>query len=63
MFKKGPLVKYADGKHGIIELKSELFPGAYVATVLKARGVNSAVYVAEENLKLIGNNFKFKGAK
>ena len=63
MFKKGQLVKYADGKHGIIELKSTLFPGEYVVTVQKVRGVNSVTYVAEENLKLIGNNFKFKGAK
>lgn len=63
MFKKGQLVKCADGKHGIIELKSELFPGAYVVTVQKVRGVNSVVYVVEENLQLIGNNFKFKGAK
>lgn len=33
MFKKGQLVKYADGKHGIIELKSALFPGEYLVTV------------------------------
>lgn len=63
MFKKGQLVKCADGKHGIIELKSNLFPGEYVVTVQKVRGVNSQTYVAEENLKLIGNNFKFKGVK
>lgn len=63
MFKKGQLVKCADGKHGVIELKSALFPGEYIVTVQKVRGVNSAAYVAEENLKLIGNNFKFKEAK
>lgn len=63
MFKKGQLVKCADGKHGVIELKSALFPGEYIVTVQKVRGVNSAAYVAEENLKLIGNKFKFKGAK
>lgn len=63
MFKKGQLVKCADGKHGVIELKSALFPGEYLVTVQKVRGVNSAAYVAEENLKLIGNNFKFKEAK
>ena len=63
MFKKGQLVKCADGKHGVIELKSALFPGEYLVTVLKVRGVNSAAYVAEENLKLIGNNFKFKEVK
>lgn len=63
MFKKGQLVKCADGKHGVIELKSALFPGEYIVTVQKVRGVNSAAYVAEENLKLIGNNFKFKRAK
>lgn len=63
MFKNGQLVKCADGEHGIIELKSNLFPGAYVVTVQKVRGVNSQIYVEEENLKLIGNNFKFKGAK
>lgn len=63
MFKKGQLVKYADGKYGIIELKSALFPGEYLVTVQKVRGVNSAAYIAERHLKLIGNNFKFKGAK
>lgn len=63
MFKNGQLVKCADGEHGIIELKSNVFPGEYVVTVKKVRGVNSVVYVSEENLKLIGNNFKFKGAK
>lgn len=63
MFKKCQLIKYSDDKHGIIELKSALFPGEYVVTVQKVRGVNSVIYVAEENLKLIGNNFKFKGAK
>lgn len=63
MFKKGQLVKCADGKHGIIELKSNVFPGEYVVTVQKVRGVNSQIYVEEGNLKLIGNNFKFKGAK
>nr|UVX80983.1 MAG: hypothetical protein [Bacteriophage sp.] len=63
MFKNGQLVKCADGEHGIIELKSKLFPGKYVVTVQKVRGVNSQIYVEEENLKLIGNNFKFKGAK
>ena len=63
MFKKGQLVKCADGKHGIIELKSVWFPGEYLVTLQKVRRVNSLVYVAEENLKLIGNNFKFKGAK
>ena len=63
MFKKGQLVKCANGKHGIIAIKSDLFPGEYLVTVQKARGVNSVIRVAEEDLKLIGNNFKFKGAK
>lgn len=63
MFKKRQLVKCADGRHGIIELKSDLFPGEYIVTVQKARGVNSAIRVPEENLILIGNNFKFKGTK
>ena len=63
MFKNGQLVKCADGEHGIIELKSNVFPGEYVVNVQKVRGVNSQIYVEEENLKLIGNNFKFKGAK
>lgn len=35
MFKKGQLVKCADGKHGVIELKSALFPGEYIVTVQK----------------------------
>lgn len=63
MFKRGQLVKCADGKHGIIELKSDLFPGEYIVAVQKTGGVISAIRVPEENLKLIGNNFKFKGAK
>lgn len=63
MFRKGQLVKTMYGEHGIIELKSNVFPGEYVVTVQKVRGVNSQIYVEEENLKLIGNNFKFKGAK
>lgn len=46
MFKKGQLVKCADGEHGIIELKSNVFPGEYVVTVKKVRGVNSVVYVS-----------------
>lgn len=63
MFKKGQLVKCANGNRGIIELKSELFPGEYIVTVKKVGGVNSVIRVPEENLQLIGNNFKFKGAK
>lgn len=63
MFKKGQLVKCADGKYGVIELKSNLFPGEYVVPRQKVRGVNSVTYVAERDLELIGNNFKFKGAK
>lgn len=63
MFKKGQLVKCANGNHGIIELKSDLFPGEYIVIVQKVGGVNSAIRVPEENLKLIGNNFKFKGVK
>lgn len=63
MFKKGQLVKCAGGSHGIIELKSDLFHGEYIVTVQKAGGVNSVIRVPEEYLKLIGNNFKFKGAK
>lgn len=63
MFKKGQLAKCANGNHGIIELKSDLFPGKYIVTVQKVGGVDSAIRVPEENLQLIGNNFKFKGAK
>lgn len=59
MFKKGQLVKCADGKYGIIELKSEFFPGYYIVTLLKGEEIDSVEYVAEEDLKLIGNNFKF----
>ena len=63
MFKKGQLVKCADGKHGVIELKSDLFPGEYLVVVQKVGGVNSVIRMPEENLQLIGNNFKFKGVK
>ena len=63
MFKKGQLVKCADGRQGIIELKSDLFPGEYMVAVQRPGGINSAIRVPEENLTLIGNNFKFKGAK
>ena len=63
MFKKGQLVKCTDGRHGIIELKSDLFPGEYIVAVQKVGGINSVIRVPEEDLKLIGNNFKLKGAK
>lgn len=63
MFKKGQLVKCADGRHGIIELKSDLFPGEYIVIVQNVGGVNSVIRMPGEDLELIGNNFKFKGAK
>ncbi|MDI0648215.1 hypothetical protein NEP52_21390 [Escherichia coli] len=63
MFKKGQLVKCTNGRHGIVELKSDLFPGEYIVIVQNVGGVNSVIRTPEEDLKLIGNNFKFKGAK
>lgn len=65
MFKKGQLVKCANGRHGIVELKSDLFPGEYIVIVIvqNAGGVNTVIRVPGEDLELIGNNFKFKGAK
>lgn len=63
MFKKGQLVKCADGRHGIIELKSDLFPGEYIVIVQNVGGVNSVIRMPGEDLELIGNNFKLKGAK
>ena len=63
MFKRGQLVKCSDGRHGIIELKSDLFPGEYIVIVQNVGGVNSVIRMPGEDLELIGNNFKFKGAK
>lgn len=63
MFKKGQLVKCADGRHGIIELKSDLFPGEYIVIVQNVGGVNSVIRMPGGDLELIGNNFKFKGVK
>lgn len=61
MFKKGQLVKTKDyGYHGVIEQISNNINGRYyIGTPDGCFGM----WCSEDELKLIGNNFKFKGAK
>ena len=66
MFKKGQLVKTMYGSLGIIEKKSTMYRSSYVVSLLRGHGeygLSSAAYYREYEMKLIGNNFKFKGAK
>lgn len=62
MFKKGQLVKTIYGNFAVIEKKSTVYRSSYVVS-LPEPGLNSAAYFREHEMKLIGNNFKFKGAK
>lgn len=61
MFKKGQLVKSPSGKYYVIELKSILFPGEYLATRKKGGVITSTYRLREDEITLIGNNFKLKG--
>lgn len=63
MFKKGQLVKTMYGSFGIIEKKSAVYQSSYVVSVLRLDGFSSAAYYQEYEMKLIGNNCKFKGEK
>ena len=63
MFKKGQLVKTMYGSFGIIEKKSTAYRSSYVVSLLRWHGFSSAAYYQEYEMKLIGNNFKLKGAK
>lgn len=61
MFKKGQLVKTRDyGYYGVIKLVLDKVNGSYYITNPEwAFGL----WYREHELELIGNNFKFKGAK
>lgn len=63
MFKKGQLVKTLNGVYGVIEKESIVRLGAYLVRFLGGDGLSTAWYYQPNELKLIGNNFKFKGAK
>lgn len=63
MFKKGQLVKTINGIYGAVEKESTVYPGAYIVRSLCGDGLSTACYYRPNELKLIGNNFKFKGAK
>lgn len=63
MFKKGQLVKTIYGSFGIIEKKSTVYRSSYVVRLYPGHGLGSAAYYREYEMGLIGNNFKFKGAK
>lgn len=63
MFKKGQLVKTLNGVYGVIEKESTVYLGDYLARFLGVGGLSTAWYYQPNELKLIGNNFKFKGAK
>lgn len=63
MFRKGQLVKTMYGSLGIIEKKSTVYRSSYVVSLLRELGLSSTAYYREYEMKLIGNNFKFKGAK
>lgn len=62
MFKKGQLVKTAYG-FGVVGKESVVYPGSYIIRYIRWDGLTSSVYYEANELKLIGNNFKFKGAK
>lgn len=63
MFKKGQLVKSINGIYGVIEKESTVYPGNYLVRFLGGDGLSTAWYYRPDELSLIGNNFKFKGAK
>lgn len=63
MFKKGQLVETINGIYGVVEKESTVYPGAYIVRSLAGGGLSTACYYRPNELKLIGNNFKFKGSK
>ena len=63
MFKRGQLVKTLNGVYGVIEKESTVCLGDYLVSFLGGDGLSTAWYYQPNELKLISNNFKFKGAK
>ena len=63
MFKKGQLVKTIYGICGVVEKESTVYPGSFIIRYLRRGGLTSSGYFTTDEMKLIGNNFKFKGAK
>lgn len=63
MFKKGQLVRTADGIYGVIEKESTVYRRSYIVRSLYISGSVSVLVCDINELQLIGNNFKFKGAK
>lgn len=63
MFKKGQLIRTIYGSLGVIEKKSTVYRNSYVVRFHQEHGLNTAAYYREYEMKLIGNNFKFKGVK
>lgn len=62
MFKKGQLVKAVNSYYCIVERESVVFLGTYRVRFLGKR-LGAVDWFRGDELKLIGNNFKFKGAK
>ena len=62
MFKKGQLVKTINGTTGVVEKESTVFMGYYLVRFKGGYGLSTAGYYRPNELKLIDNNFKFKGA-
>lgn len=63
MFKNGQLVRTINGIYGVIEKESTVYLGAYIVRSLAGDRLSTAWYYRPNELTLIGNNFKFKGAK
>lgn len=62
MFKKGQLVKAVNSYYCIVESESIVFPGTYRVRFIGKR-LGAVDWLREDEIALIGNNFKFKGAK
>lgn len=63
MFKKGQLVNTIYGICAVVEKESTVYPGSFIIRYLGRDGLTSSGYLKADEMKLIGNNFKFKGAK
>lgn len=63
MFKKGQLVKTIYGTYVVVEKESAGYPGTFIIRYLGTEGLASPGYLKADEITLIGNNFKFKGAK
>lgn len=62
MFKRGQLVKAVNRYYCIVERESTVFKGTYRVRFIGKR-LDAVDWFREDELKLIGNNFKLKGAK